>query len=294
MASSDMSLGALTRELNARGFSIAQATLSYWKSGRSVPRRASSFPIVEEIEKILNLVPGVLLAALNNKPNNGDDVLRSMKYFAGVDMAPQYADTYDKERFQLLDAGVEWENEARREILDEEIVISSDFMFLTKRTTVVARAMKDSGATLHVSASLEPEEMADKRNNPEIYDIEGAEVLSMKFIDGGATSIVELGLPDKPAPCMHRVAYSYGFYAPQPFTEIPGRAFAWPLTFYTCSVVFEGEAPRHIEWIVMASDDGKDGRQKTILTQELTPVNNKVQVSVENIGNCIAYMRWGN
>lgn len=55
-----MSLGALRRELVARGAPVSLAALSYWRSGLRQPEQEQSMRAVVAIEQILGLFPGEL------------------------------------------------------------------------------------------------------------------------------------------------------------------------------------------------------------------------------------------
>lgn len=68
VTASRLSLDAIRRALAARGHRLSVATLSYWRSGRRRPERASSLAALEELEVILGLSPGVLLATLPSRP----------------------------------------------------------------------------------------------------------------------------------------------------------------------------------------------------------------------------------
>jgi hypothetical protein len=54
------SLDRLHERLAERGSRVSVATLSYWKSGRSVPGRRVSFETLSDLEDILELAPGAL------------------------------------------------------------------------------------------------------------------------------------------------------------------------------------------------------------------------------------------
>ncbi|MCE1179505.1 MAG: hypothetical protein LWW86_10835 [Micrococcales bacterium] len=53
-------LDRIQRRLSGAGVPVSVATLSYWQSGRSVPRRARSLEAVAELERILEVAPGTL------------------------------------------------------------------------------------------------------------------------------------------------------------------------------------------------------------------------------------------
>ncbi len=62
---SGLTLGQIQVELAAAGHRVSTATLSYWQSGRSRPRRASSLEAMVTLERILGLPGGTLLETLD-------------------------------------------------------------------------------------------------------------------------------------------------------------------------------------------------------------------------------------
>lgn len=64
MASRNLALDRLVAKLRAAGTPVSAATLSYWRSGRSVPTRGKSIRAIEELERILQVRPGHLSGAL--------------------------------------------------------------------------------------------------------------------------------------------------------------------------------------------------------------------------------------
>lgn len=64
VTASGLSLDAIRRALADRGHRLSVATLSYWRSGRRRPERASSLAALEELEDILEVDPGWLTCRL--------------------------------------------------------------------------------------------------------------------------------------------------------------------------------------------------------------------------------------
>lgn len=61
---SNLTLSHLAEISTRAGAPVTQATLSYWLAGRSQPRRRSSLEVVVELERALNLEPGLLVEYL--------------------------------------------------------------------------------------------------------------------------------------------------------------------------------------------------------------------------------------
>jgi hypothetical protein len=59
-----LSLDRLREHLRARGVTVTTATLSYWQSGRSRPERRDSVRGLRQLEAVLELPPGSLVALL--------------------------------------------------------------------------------------------------------------------------------------------------------------------------------------------------------------------------------------
>lgn len=60
VANRGLSLARVQAHLAATGHSVALSTLSQWQHGRRVPSSPRSFAIVEELERVLRVTPGVL------------------------------------------------------------------------------------------------------------------------------------------------------------------------------------------------------------------------------------------
>ena len=71
IAASGMSLDALRAALEDRGHRLSVATLSYWRSGRRRPERASSMAALGELEQVLGLPGGSLIGLLPSRSVDG-------------------------------------------------------------------------------------------------------------------------------------------------------------------------------------------------------------------------------
>lgn len=59
-----ITLDEIRDELARRGHSVSKATLSYWRTGQSIPARPASLAVIEELEQVLRLPLGQLRASL--------------------------------------------------------------------------------------------------------------------------------------------------------------------------------------------------------------------------------------
>ncbi|MGO4957068.1 hypothetical protein ACTQ49_07320 [Luteococcus sp. Sow4_B9] len=62
-----LTLQRVHARLVAAGTPVSEATLSYWQTGRSTPRRTSSLRVLAELERILEIQPGSLVAAIDGR-----------------------------------------------------------------------------------------------------------------------------------------------------------------------------------------------------------------------------------
>lgn len=63
IADAGLSLDAVHRAVAERGHDVSITTLSYWRNGRSLPARATSLAALADLDDLLGLEPGDLLAA---------------------------------------------------------------------------------------------------------------------------------------------------------------------------------------------------------------------------------------
>lgn len=77
-------LEAIRAQLAQRGHRLSVTTLSYWQSGRSQPERAASLDALVELERVLNVPDGFLLARIQGVAKEPDWVVDA----AGPDFPP--------------------------------------------------------------------------------------------------------------------------------------------------------------------------------------------------------------
>ena len=66
-----LSLERITFHLRRRGHDLSAATLSYWRTGRSVPQRSASIAALGALEEILGVDRGSLAALVPPRPARG-------------------------------------------------------------------------------------------------------------------------------------------------------------------------------------------------------------------------------
>lgn len=71
IAKRGLTLGSLSRQLEARGYHVSVSALSHWSSGRRRPERPDSAEVIEALEDILGLMPGDLSELLGRPRARG-------------------------------------------------------------------------------------------------------------------------------------------------------------------------------------------------------------------------------
>lgn len=130
-----LALHRVRDRLEARGVVISVATLSYWQSGRSVPRRRGSLAALPHLEEILDLEAGTLVRALQatdarqaGEPDDGPPALTAMW--------PAQADV-------LGQLDTRWDADLDRLVLHDVLRIGADRRVLSLTTRQVLRARVD-------------------------------------------------------------------------------------------------------------------------------------------------------
>lgn len=105
LAAQRRSIAQVAADLRSRGLVISGATLGYWASGRSRPRRARSLGVVRALEEMLDLADGALVDHL--------DISDSWRFRSLLDVSP--ADFEVAEVLALLEEwGMRWDDGLRR------------------------------------------------------------------------------------------------------------------------------------------------------------------------------------
>lgn len=71
IVASGLAMSMVRRELLNAGHTISLATLSYWRSGRSLPGRGESMEALPDLERMLGLPPGTFNVTLQTQPARG-------------------------------------------------------------------------------------------------------------------------------------------------------------------------------------------------------------------------------
>ena len=145
IAASGKTLGMVTGELAERGLSVSNATLSYWCTGRSLPRRSTSLKAVRELERILGLDTGLLITAL------GGSAEASWRPTAVIPGTPLLDELHDRGFDLDRHATLSWQHELLHELSDDRVRVHSRCLFraeesgLDRLALLVGHAVGASG-----------------------------------------------------------------------------------------------------------------------------------------------------
>ena len=125
-----LSLERLTYHLSRRGHELSAATLSYWRTGRSVPQRSASIAALGALEEILGVDRGSLSGLVPPRP-----VLRGD---SSLDVpVEQYVKSGHVVADMISDIGLEWHN-------GFEFLSSHDYIHLRADGTTPYRAVAET------------------------------------------------------------------------------------------------------------------------------------------------------
>lgn len=292
IASSGLSLTNIVDELDKKGLTLSAASLSYWKTGKSLPTRRSSRPILEALEAMCSLTPGTLIQAAqsDSEANHNRHILNSSSHTR----VPNNAHAQVPSESEDLESDIQWEYEAEREIIVDSYHISADFKQIQSEIMILARITNPTRSHLHISSyvSADDEQYADSETG--LRYLEGAVIGEIIRHKDSRAITLRLDLPEeRKVGELHRVFYLPApFYPTSPCTLSPNRHLAWPLRLYNCSVCFEGDIPDNIEWVTEKTQQTHGARTKQITTQRVQPNGNTVQISLENAQGIMGYFRW--
>lgn len=294
LARSGLSLQQVVNTLAERGMPTTQATLSYWKSGRSLPRRKSSKPIVVELERILGLSKDTLIEALQQDLRAVGATRQASLLAPSSGSAPTPIGITDNDRWREFSPLIDWESDVRRETMSETITIRADRMSATRQIVCLARIPRTPAAAFHAGVFLNEDDVVPD-GGPDLHGVEGATVGSIVTSDDGRSSVVRLDIPSGLRPGeLHRIGFSYDYFSTQPLRQACERAFAWPLRLYTARVVFEATEADHrqIQYTHARADLRGRITHHVTSSMEVPVFAQAAQVTLENVTPSFGRFHW--
>lgn len=234
---SGLTLDRIRERLRTKGLEVSLSTLSYWRRGRSRPERPASIRAVRELEAMLNVRPGGLVALLGPKRPRG-------RWAADRSGVISFDRLWNVEPDQLSDVvGDLGPPPARRlsylSVHDQQFV-DRDGLARRVHSRIVVRAEVPGVDRLHVTAACEPTDREFPRfervvsgwlggvRTHEDSGLLNAQILFGRALRPGETAVVDYVMATAPT---------------EPSTYIE-RRFARSAQNYVLQVVFDpGAAP---------------------------------------------------
>lgn len=132
-----LSLERITFHLRRRGHDLSAATLSYWRTGRSVPQRSSSIAALGALEEILGVERGSLAALVPPRPvrspADGRTAVQAERFIKRADIISE----------MMTSLGLTWDTGFEYLAIHDRIQIERDGTLASQTITKLLRAARD-------------------------------------------------------------------------------------------------------------------------------------------------------
>ena len=182
MQQESMSLRGLQRALRERGHQVGLTTLSYWRSGERLPERHNSIAVVDAMEEVLGLQPGLLRAARGPSRRVGPPKL-----------IPYHELARRSGGLSRLRSGLDLQAPPELDERSNQQVIKLDQhgRVISAASRAIWRARRD-GARLFATYFVSDSSSAQ---TPEIRSISSCSVSSMEFDTSNQVLLAEMASP---------------------------------------------------------------------------------------------------
>ena len=281
-----MTLVEVVDALADRGIKLTQATLSYWQSGRSLPRRQSSLKALAEIENVLGVPAGTLSEPVERER---EAPARAAEAAQGQPIGGAYAPEllWGSPR-NLSASDIDWGNEVQRKFLHQTITVSDGGHKVVTRAEAIVRVTGTDQPTYHVGESWGPGDPI-----PEVTDVDGGVLDAAKISEPDRYALVPIHLPEAhQSGELRQLGYTVSFESSDRVTRTGQRWFAWPLDMYALTVDFGQELPQFVEWVMVQTRKKAGTSERIETSRELNVVDGVCQATVENIEDSVSFIRW--
>ncbi len=280
VAANGLSLDRLHERLAERGVRVSVATLSYWKSGRSVPGRRVSFETLSDLEDILDLAPGALanLVPPRARGHRRVDATRTIAESMGdgVEVPQLIAE---------LDARLRRQVEA---VSEQAIVtIGSDRTQRSRSTRRILRALSDGVDRLLIADQVEDASAPP----PRIVPINHCSLGRRHWLKDSSFVITELLFDQQLAKGeMMIIEYRMDYGPPYPYDTFHEEHKQMPLRDFVLEVGFDPAAlPVRCEWYESSALDPYGAERVTEVALNTT---NSVVVVRQDVPPSQFGLRW--
>lgn len=281
---SGMTLVELVDALADRGVKLTQATLSYWQSGRSLPRRQSSIKALADIEEVLGINQGALSGPLEHERDTPaeDEAGPNARRASGAPVilwgAPRNLDP------EMID----WENEVQRKFVHHTITVSDAGHKAVTRAECIVRVTGIANSTMHVGESWGPGDPM-----PEIVAVDGGTLGTPLIDEAGRFELMPIHLPEaQHSGELRQLGYTLEESSSDRITRTNQRWFAWPLDMFALTVDFGDELPQFVEWVTVQTRSKFGTSERVETSRELAVIDGVCQATLEHVEDGVSFIRW--
>lgn len=284
---SGMTLVEVVDALADRGVKLTQATLSYWQSGRSLPRRQSSLKALAEIEDVLGVPAGTLSDPVEREreaPARGAEAAQGQ---AAVATAHAPEPLWGAPR-NLPSSAIDWSNEVQRKFMHQTVTISNGGHKVVTRAEAIVRVTGTDKPTFHVGETWGPGDPI-----PVVSDVDGGVLDDANISEPDRYALIPIRLPEaNQSGELRQLGYTVSFESSDRVTRTSQRWFAWPLDMFALTVDFGEELPQFVEWVMVQTRKKAGTSERIETSRELNIVDGVCQATVENIEDSVSFIRW--
>lgn len=285
LAQSGKTLVEVVDALAERGVKLTQATLSYWQSGRSVPRRQSSIAVLNDVEEVLGVEKDMLSNALQQER---EENAKNAEFAARAKAAQHRPELlWNAPRGFDMDI-IDWDNEVQRKFLHQTMTIRDGGHKAVTRVDAVVRVTGTESPMMNVCESW-----ALGDSIPEVADVYGGVLDDAHIDESGRYAVFPISLPEgKDSGDLHQMGYTVHATAADRITQTPQAWFVQPVDMYAFTVDFGDELPMSVEWVNVSTRRRADAVERIETTHELEIIGGIVQATVERFSDAATFIRW--
>lgn len=278
---SSLSPEEIIRKLQGLGYLVGVTNLDNWRRGESLPRNSLAFQLAGSMEDILDVQNGKLCESLLH------DLFPIKAFISGEYIVPEMvtleseSDVEDFDDSYYTTEETEWIIDAHRLVIRDEIRVSADYKTLLSRTTIGLLVPSVSKPTVEVAVGIwEGESFYQDKF---LLEVHGAYIGEETCVESGGerTYYAKLILnePNVTPGDIAFCAYVRGDISQVEQARLAWRFFYKELDFYSCTILFEGQAPRSAEYVTVSRYDDRE-----LVVTPLEVQNNCVKVAIKNFG----------
>lgn len=285
LAQSGMTLVEVVDALAERGVKLTQASLSYWQSGRSVPRRQSSIAVLGDVEEVLGAKENTLSDALKQER---EENVKTAEFTAHAKMAQRRPELlWNAPRDFDMDI-IDWDNEVQRKFLHQTMTVREGGHKAVTRVDAVVRVTGTESPTMNVCESW-----ALGDSIPDVSNIYGGFLDDAHIDEDSRYGVFPIYLPEgKASGDLHQLGYTVYSSATDRITQTSLGWFAQPVDMYAFTVDFGDELPMSVEWVNVSTRRRGDAIERIETTHELEIIGGIVQATVERFSDAATFIRW--